>query len=219
MYLDNLFHDIYLNNEETDREQLQINIWTLVSINPEPLLLQILSADKGWPVPKYLGACGRVVVEEYVGSPLSTYYNAPWTERARIASSLLNAAYMFTFRKNIIVVAKNSSGRENSSQWHELGQNKADFDCLNCLAYSAEDICNHKINDHNYYAICRLLLSLETTEASMPGGLLHEIPPYILEQHSNITYLIQQCVVPEALNDRIIAGQQLKKIIDTILET
>lgn len=59
---------------------------------------QILSAEDGWPVPKYFGACGRIVIEEYVGLPLSTYYDKPWLQRAKIVSSLLNAAYMFTFK-------------------------------------------------------------------------------------------------------------------------
>lgn len=59
---------------------------------------QILSAENGWPVPRYFGACGRVVIEEYIGSPLSDYYDKSWIQRARIASSLLNAAHMFTFK-------------------------------------------------------------------------------------------------------------------------
>lgn len=60
-------------------------------------LFQILSAEDGWPVPKYFGACGRIVIEEYVGLPLSHYYDKPWIQRAKVVSSLLNAAYMFTF--------------------------------------------------------------------------------------------------------------------------
>lgn len=58
---------------------------------------QILSAENGWPVPKYFGACGRIIIEEYIGSPLSDCYHKSWIQRVKIASSLLNAAYMFTF--------------------------------------------------------------------------------------------------------------------------
>lgn len=58
---------------------------------------QILSAENDWPVPKYFGACGRIIIEEYVGLSLIDYYDKPWIQRARIASSLLNAAYKFTF--------------------------------------------------------------------------------------------------------------------------
>lgn len=49
-------------------------------------------------MPKYFGACGRIIIEEYVGLPLLDYYNKPWIQRAKIASSLLNAAYIFTFK-------------------------------------------------------------------------------------------------------------------------
>lgn len=60
--------------------------------------LKILPAKNGWPVPEYFGACGRIIIEEYIGAPLSDYLNKPWLERARIASSLLSAAHMFTFQ-------------------------------------------------------------------------------------------------------------------------
>jgi len=49
-------------------------------------------------VPKYFGACGRIIIEEYIGLPLSDYYDKSWIQRAKIASSLLNAAHMFTFK-------------------------------------------------------------------------------------------------------------------------
>lgn len=48
-------------------------------------------------MPKYFGACGRIIIEEYVGPPLTDHYDKPWIQRAKIASSLLNAAYTFTF--------------------------------------------------------------------------------------------------------------------------
>lgn len=32
-----------------------------------------------------------------MGLPLTAYYNEPWLNRAKIASSLLNAAHMFTY--------------------------------------------------------------------------------------------------------------------------
>lgn len=34
------------------------------------------------------------------------------------------------------------------------------FDCPNCFAFSAKDICNHHLSDHNYYAICQVFASL-----------------------------------------------------------
>ncbi|EFN83716.1 Uncharacterized protein C3orf58, partial [Harpegnathos saltator] len=96
-HIDNLLYSIHLNYKYVDSMEYLINLWTLVSINPEPLILQV-NSENGWPVPKYFGACGRIIIEEYVGLPLVDYYNKPWIQRAKIASSLLNAAYMFTFK-------------------------------------------------------------------------------------------------------------------------
>ena len=45
---------------------------------------------------KYVGACGRVVVEEYAGEMLTSYHNAPWLQRAHLAYQLLIAAHNFT---------------------------------------------------------------------------------------------------------------------------
>lgn len=39
--------------------------------------------SEGWPFPEYIGACGRVVVEEYVGRELSSYIDAPFEIRVR----------------------------------------------------------------------------------------------------------------------------------------
>lgn len=40
-HLDDLFYNIYLNNKYIDRTQYLINLWTLISLNPEPLILQV----------------------------------------------------------------------------------------------------------------------------------------------------------------------------------
>lgn len=40
--IDILFHNLYIKNKELDSNIFYINLWTLVMINPEPLLLQFL---------------------------------------------------------------------------------------------------------------------------------------------------------------------------------
>lgn len=60
----------------------------------------MLPAEDGWPTPEYFGACGRLIIEEYVGSPLSSFYEEPWLKRAKIAASLLDAAHKFTFKNS-----------------------------------------------------------------------------------------------------------------------
>lgn len=245
-HLDDLFHNVHLNNKHIDPTQYLINLWTLISLNPEPLILQILSAENGWPVPKYFGACGRIIIEEYIGLPLSDYYDKPWIQRAEIASSLLNAAHMFTFKnekfgfyltdvsadniavdyknvakfidlENIIVVDKNISQEDVPKEWHELQKNTMHFECSNCFAFSAEDICNHHLSDHNYYAICQLLLG-SINDNLFSGGFLHDVPVNIQLRYQNIEYLLQQCAIPNSTNSRIFFGQRLKASLDAILE-
>ncbi|XP_046828767.1 divergent protein kinase domain 2A-like [Vespa crabro] len=245
--IDTLFHNLYAKNKELESNNFYINLWTLVTINPEPLLLQILPESKGWPVPKYLGSCGRIIVEEYVGLPIITYYDAPWIYRAKIVSSLLNAAYMFTFKnkdfgfyltdisidniainsdgiakfidlENIIVVDKNILDKDKSATWYKIQENTIDINCLNCFPFSSIDICNHQLSDHNYYAICRILLSPKTSDTLIPGGFLHDIPNNILQQYPNLEYLIKQCAVYDQLQNRINKGQHLKLLLDTIIE-
>ncbi|KOC59654.1 Deleted in autism protein 1 like protein [Habropoda laboriosa] len=246
-HLNNLLQHVYHNNKDIDPKILNLNIWVLTALNPEPLLLQILPAERNWPVPKYLGACGRMIIEEYVGLPLATYYNEPWLCRAKISSSLLDAAYMFTYKnkdfgfyltdisvdniavdlnnnvkfvdlENVIIVDKNIVPAERSTIWNQLQVNTEDFSCSECLAFSSAEICNHKISDHNYYAICKVLLALNLNSSILHGGLLHDIPTDILETYPNITYLVEQCVTPQISFDRIKAGMELKKLLDIILQ-
>ena len=52
-------------------------------------LFQIFPQSDGWPFPRYIGACGRIVVEEDVGPPLLDFYSAPWEERVHFSSTSL----------------------------------------------------------------------------------------------------------------------------------
>ncbi|XP_033227159.1 divergent protein kinase domain 2A isoform X2 [Belonocnema kinseyi] len=177
----NLLFNNVLSKEDFTYEHL----WTLIKINPEPLILQILPSEKGWPVPKHYGACGRLVIQEFVGPSLSTFSGEPWIRRAAIASTLLDAAYMFTFQdenfayyltdissdniaidsknrakfidlENIIVVDKTTPVKDQSKTWQDVHRSDGNFDCETCLVFSPAEICEHKVSDHNYYAICKV---------------------------------------------------------------
>ncbi|XP_017883319.1 deleted in autism protein 1 homolog [Ceratina calcarata] len=242
-----LLDRIYHNNRNVDRNTLEINIWTLAVLNPEPLLLQILPAEDNWPVAKYLGACGRIVIEEYVGLPLTAYYNQPWLHRAKIASSLLDAAFKFTYKntdfafyltdvsadniavdtndnaifvdlENVIIVDRNMNDTERQTPWNSRMQvNTEDQVCPECLAFDSTEICNNDISDHNFYAICKVLLALNPNNNILPGGLLHDIPADVLQKYSNLQYLIEQCVDSQEPFNRIEAGMQLKKLLNMII--
>lgn len=41
-----------------------------------------MRAEDGWPVPYYLGTCGRIAVMLNAGEPLINYYIQSWPERA-----------------------------------------------------------------------------------------------------------------------------------------
>ena len=49
--------------------------------------------DEGWPFAKHLGACGRYVVEEYVGPNLAEWLpSASWKDKVNAALQLLKIA-------------------------------------------------------------------------------------------------------------------------------
>lgn len=242
-----LLDRLYQNNRNVDRSTLEINIWTLTVLNPEPILLQILPAEDNWPVAKYLGACGRIIIEEYVGLPLTAYYNQPWLHRAKIASSLLDAAFKFTYQntdfafyltdvsadniaidkndnaifvdlENVIIVDRNIESTEKQTSWNSPIQvNREDHVCPECLAFDSIEICNSNVSDHNFYAICKVLLALNPSNSILPGGLLHDIPVDLLQKYPNLQYLIQQCVDPQESLNRIEAGMQLEKLLNVIM--
>ncbi|XP_050574615.1 divergent protein kinase domain 2A [Bombus affinis] len=246
-HLNDLLSNVYRNEKNIDRNILHINIWVLTVLNPEPLLLQILSTNKDWPVPRYFGTCGRILIEEYVGMPLTAYYNEPWLRRAKLASSLLDAAYKFTYKddnfgfyltdisadniavdsidnvkfvdlEDVIIVDRNIAPIERPTTWSQLQVNTENFSCSECLAFSGIDVCSHKVSDHNYYAICKILLAININNSILPGGLLHDIPADISKNYPDVQHLIQQCVHPQTLLSRIDAGMQLKKLLDFIIQ-
>lgn len=232
--LESFLNRAFVHPRSFHEKRSLFNVWTIVSLNPEPILLQILSADHEWPVPKYFGACGRVVLEEYIGLPLADYYYAAWPVRLKIASSLLNAAYKFTFKdesfgfyltdvseyntavdsngaavfvdlENVIVVDRNISKAEQPVGWEELHVNDRN-DAKN-LIFSSEDICGHKVSDHNYYAICQLIAEtglLRDAEMSAPG------------EYRQVNNLIENCLIPRS-DDRISAGIQLETLLNKVI--
>ncbi|XP_057326426.1 divergent protein kinase domain 2A isoform X1 [Microplitis mediator] len=237
-HLENLLN---LSQNYTFSNNDYIYLWTLIKINPEPIILKILRADEGWPVAKYYGACGRVVVEKYAGLPLTLYYHESWLRRAKIAIGLLESVNMFTFRnpeysfyftdlspdnividendrpvfidlENIIVLHKNISIEDQPKEWNNL-HTSDNIDCNNCFSFSPTDICSHRISDHNYYSICQQILS----DKSKDDGFLHSIPVDILHNYKNLKAMIDECALPHKIKSRIEAGDELKKILQRIL--
>ncbi|XP_011506129.1 PREDICTED: deleted in autism protein 1 homolog, partial [Ceratosolen solmsi marchali] len=245
--LPELFSNVLTENNLKNADYYKY-LWSLIQINPEPILLQILSSNDNWPTPKYFGACGRIVIVEYIGLPLSAFIQETWIERAIIASSLLDAAYAFTFKnpkfafyltdismdniavnneqraifvdlENTIIVDKYPSDEvlKEKTAWNVTYTNQVYTDCKDCFIFSPTDICNHKISDHNYYAICQNILVQGLHTNFDNQGLLHNIPSTILQEYPQLTYLLNQCSKPDKFQSRIESGNQLKKVLDTII--
>ncbi|XP_008828469.1 divergent protein kinase domain 2B [Nannospalax galili] len=70
----------------TDRDKLRL-LYTL-AVNTHPILLQIFPGAEGWPLPKYLGSCGRFLISSST-RPLQEFYNASPEQAADLAYQLL----------------------------------------------------------------------------------------------------------------------------------
>ena len=71
----------------------------------------------------------------------------------------------------------------NSETWNDLHESIFDIcdddkHSRNCLTFNADTLCTHYHSDHNYYALCRNLLSqyADEPEAGRMDGLLHDMP-------------------------------------------
>ena len=89
------------------------------------------------------------------------------------------------------------------SQFDDCGHEGGD-----CLSYAPDDLCNHYTVDHNYYAICRNLLSEYSREGWKAGGLLQGIPEDI-EQKWQISKLVQECAQPPSKDGRLKSKETL----------
>lgn len=205
---------------DMNKNDMLTNIWTILSINPEPLILQLLNHKsnlQSFPVPEYLGACGRIVAVADAGVRLGTMDNEPWMQRASYAVQLLRAAQLLTdghdtYRIYLTDVSPDNiaidkHGRlsiidlENiilglKSEGYSRIHHSTNF-IPNGYAYSEGQICSHSLSDHNYYSICKLILSRKSPWPMVQGGLLHSAPPNVDEK---LFELIDECVEPKQSN-------------------
>ncbi|XP_001512494.1 divergent protein kinase domain 2B [Ornithorhynchus anatinus] len=70
----------------TDRDKLRL-LYTL-SVNAHPVLLQVFPGAEGWPFPKYLGSCGRLLVSTST-TPLLELSSGPPDRAADLGHQLL----------------------------------------------------------------------------------------------------------------------------------
>lgn len=61
-----------------------------------PCFFQVFPSEKGWPFPKFYGACGRAIVMEDAGFPLDSFILHPWLERAELGLAVIKIAKQLT---------------------------------------------------------------------------------------------------------------------------
>lgn len=66
-------------------------MFTSLVLNPEFAFLNYFKKHDNWLFPDYYGSCGRISIVEHGGSPLETFLDNSFRERAEIALILLKS--------------------------------------------------------------------------------------------------------------------------------
>ncbi|KAG0714535.1 Deleted in autism protein 1 [Chionoecetes opilio] len=212
---------------------------TLLAINFEPLLINAFQHTNWFPALR--GMCGRVIVEDYVGPTLSQLSHVSWLQRADYARQLLEMAQEFSsseFRlyltdvsldnfavdsegrvkvidaENIVLLDPSVRGLETTEH-----VNKG-IGCRDCLSFSSEDLCGHTSADHNFFAICKGMLSSTAFSRDLPMGLLYAPPPWVIDVYPSLQTDVEDCAghlnlyhLPRRRKAALHLHSQLKNVI------
>ncbi|XP_024435704.2 divergent protein kinase domain 2B [Desmodus rotundus] len=208
----------------TDRDKLRL-LYTL-AVNTHPILLQIFPGAEGWPLPKYLGSCGRFLVSTSTNL-LQEFYGAPPDQAADLAYQLLRIleslrsndlnyflyfthvdAAMFGIFNNGHLFIRDASAlgvidkQEGSQAATRAGENKDIFSCLVTGCKTELPSCDTIPEKQSLVLVCRQVL---------PQLLQGKFPSPVQEQ---IDVLLVKCGEgtrpdPEVLG----AASQLKDIL------
>ncbi|KAG6449343.1 LOW QUALITY PROTEIN: divergent protein kinase domain 2A [Manduca sexta] len=221
------------NSRNSNFKAEMINLWTVLSINPEPLILQVLLKSRGWPVPAYGGVCGRLEVVAYEGEPLSQLTHVEWYKKLKYARKILEAAMDFTFKhdrfrfylldwsidnivanerdeitfvdlEDVVVLDKHISPRRDLPYWYQRYTR-------NILGpgftFSIDSMCKHHLSDHNIWAACYIL-------ASNDNGYLYPIPKEVNASKPHFDRLMNECLHGD---DRFRTVTKLQHVINDML--
>ncbi|NWV00309.1 DIA1R protein, partial [Upupa epops] len=164
----------------TDQDKLRL-LYTL-AVNSHPILLQIFPDVEGWPFPRYLGSCGRLVVSAST-RPLRDFYGAAPEVAADLALQLLavlrsmgtndlnyffyfthvNAGTFGVFSNGHLFIRDASTlgiiDKEEGSQMTDGQQEHRDiFSCLTVDCQAALASCSSIGDKHSLIMVCRELL-------------------------------------------------------------
>lgn len=88
-----------------------------------------------------------------------------------------------------------------------------------CHSFSEVQLCSHVTSDHNYYAICRYILTRHHDNSrksqGQENGLLHDIPDAVNEDW-DLDYLLNECVSPKRQRGRLQVVHKLIEALESI---
>ncbi|CAG4938930.1 unnamed protein product [Colias eurytheme] len=227
-----LLHPL-LNNRNGNYKSEMINIWTMLNINPEPILLQVLPKTKGWPVPAYGGVCGRLEVVAYEGESLSALTHIPWLKKLKYAQKIISAAMDFTFKhdkfrfylmdwsldnivanekdevsfvdlEDVVILDKNISPKKDLPDWYQRYSREV---LGPGFTFSIENMCRHHLSDHNIWAACYVLAGDE-------NPFLYPIPKVINDTRPHFDRLLHSCLNGD---DKFRTAGKLQHVIEDML--
>lgn len=121
--------------------------------------------------------------------------------------------------KHIMVVDKREIREKKAIEWDKPCYSRFD-DCANqcrCSLTIPDKLCTSFYADHNYYAICRNILSSYACHPlEFKQKFLHDIPFYINKVY-DIHALLDECAKPTSPDRRGIIVKEILKSFETIL--
>uniref|UniRef100_A0A8D0ECE2 Divergent protein kinase domain 2B n=1 Tax=Salvator merianae TaxID=96440 RepID=A0A8D0ECE2_SALMN len=174
----------------TERDKLRL-LYTL-SVNTHPIILQIFPGAEGWPFPKYLGSCGRLVVTTST-RPLNEFFGVSSDVAADLALQLLaiidsmrnnDLNYFFFFSHvdadtfgvfnngHLFIRDASTLGvidkKEGSQLMDDQPEHKDIFSCLVADCQSVLPSCASIKQTQNLLMVCKELLPKLLKETFLP---------------------------------------------------
>ncbi|XP_006724622.1 divergent protein kinase domain 2B isoform X2 [Homo sapiens] len=165
-----------------------------------PDLVQIFPGAEGWPLPKYLGSCGRFLVSTST-RPLQEFYDAPPDQAADLAYQLLGV--LESLRSNDLNYFFYFTHIDAGSQEaNRAGENKDIFSCLVSGCQAQLPSCESISEKQSLVLVCQKLLP-RLLQGRFPSPVQDDIDSILVQCGDSIR------PDPEVLG----AASQLKDIL------
>ncbi|XP_071798726.1 divergent protein kinase domain 2A-like [Asterias amurensis] len=228
---------------KTPKKDWKMMLMTTLAINPEPIMYMIFPKSEGWPFPQYYGACGRFIVQDYVGKPLKSYFQKDWMTRLDLAFQVMRIAEKLTNNdqgyglymtdvspenfavnekgevfiidaENIIVVDKQKIKTDGKPLWDQQHQSFHD----ECKSHPgclsfSSELLCKRHSSDHNYYAICHGLLANTPGKPDESTGLLHDPPEHLLEREELIRLIAECEMPSQQNGRYDAMQQLLQLL------